>query len=201
MRATFALLTDTRIHNLVRKLSWDIHQRYRIGIDVCRLPPHISLKQPFEVANLDSLENYMDELAKSIKPFRVNLNRLELIETNIDDRDTGILWMGVVETEFLRRLHTRVNEELNLRFGNTSADFDGPQYHFHMTVAIGGQPLETYRKIHGEYSDRLVDLHCTVQKLAMFVYDDRNALNAGYMIYRVLPLGSSEIKRPREVMS
>ncbi len=37
MKATFALLANNGIHNLVRKLSWDIHQKYRTGIDVTRL--------------------------------------------------------------------------------------------------------------------------------------------------------------------
>jgi len=190
MKATFALLADTKIYNLVRKLSWDIHQKYRTGIDICRLPPHISLKQPFEVVDLDTLEIYMDELAESIKPFRVNLTHLELIEANIDGLDTGILWLNVDETEFLRQLHNRVNEELNLRFGSTPADFDGPKYHFHMAVAIGGQPIEVYQKIESEFSDCLLNLQYTVQELVMFVYDERSAINAGYMTYRVLPLDS-----------
>ncbi len=188
MRTTFALLADMKVHNLVRKLSWDIHQKYRTGIDVCRLPPHISLKQPFKVVNPDSIENYMGELAKSIKPFRVNLTGLELIEANIDDLDTGILWLNVEETELLRQLHNRVNEELALRFGNVSADFDGLKYHFHMSVAMGGQPIEIYQKIQSEYADRLINLQYTVHELIMFVYDDRNAINAGYMTYCTLPL-------------
>jgi hypothetical protein len=38
MKATFALLANAEPHNQVRKLAWDIHQKYRTGIDVCRLP-------------------------------------------------------------------------------------------------------------------------------------------------------------------
>jgi hypothetical protein len=38
MKATLAFLADNHIHNLVRKLSWDIHQKYRTGVDFCRLP-------------------------------------------------------------------------------------------------------------------------------------------------------------------
>ncbi len=59
MKATFALLANTEVHNQVRKLSWDIHQKYRTGIDICRLPPHISLKQPFDVAEVGPVETYM----------------------------------------------------------------------------------------------------------------------------------------------
>ena len=174
MKAGFALLADPEIHNAVRKLSWDIHRKYRTDLDVCRLPPHISLKQPIDISDLDLLTDYMAELARSIEPFQARLTHLELIETTMDGLYTGILWLNVQETEFMRGLHNRVNEELTARFGNVPAPFDGPGYHFHMTVAIGGQPIGTYRKIRDEFADRLVDLQYTIRELVMFVYDERD---------------------------
>jgi 2'-5' RNA ligase len=188
VKATFAFLGDNNIHNLVRKLSWDIHQKYRTGIDVCRLPPHISLKQTFDISDLDVLSEYMAELAQSIDPFQVNLTHLELIDATIDGLESGILWLNVVETEFLRGLHNRLNEELTARFGNVPAEYDGARYHFHMSIAIGGQPIETYRIILDEFNDRLVNLQFMVRDLVMFVYDERSDVNSGYMTYQILPL-------------
>ena len=191
MKATFALLANVGIHNLVRKLSWEIHRKYRTGIDVCRLPPHISLKQPFNFFDLHPLEEYMTELADSISPFEVNLTRLELIEATINGLETGILWLNVQETAVLRQLHNRLNQELTSRFGDVSATFDGPDYHFHMTAAIGGQPVETYQKIYSEFVGHWKDLEYTVRELGMFVYDDQEELNAGYITYKILPLGGN----------
>jgi len=191
MKAAFALLADTETHNLVRKLSWDIHRKYRTGIDICRLPPHVSLKQPFEISDLDRLEGYMPELAESISPFEVNLTGLELIDVHIGGLETGILWMNVQETETLRNLHNRLNQELTARFGDVSAEFDGPDYHFHMTVAIGGQPIATYRKIHSEFSARVHGLLYIVRDLGIFVYDESDEVYANYIIYKILPLGKS----------
>ena len=188
MKATFALRADNQIHNLVRKLSWDIHQKYRTGIDVCRLPPHISLKQTFDISDLDALSDYMTELAQSIKPFRARLTYLELIDATIDGLESGILWLNAEETDFLRGLHNRLNEELTARFGNVPAEYDGADYHFHMSVAIGGQPIATYRMILDEFKDRLENLQYTVRELVMFVYDERSDVNAGYMTYKILPL-------------
>ncbi len=191
MKATFALLANNEIHNLVRKLSCDIHQKYRTGIDVTRLPPHISLKQPFDISSLYLLEEYMTNLARSITPFDVKLTELKLIDATIEGLDTGILWLDVQETEILRQLHNRVNQELTLRFGDVHAAFDGPDYHFHMTVAIAGQPIETYRKIYREFSGRLNELQYAVQELVMFVYDEMYSVNAGYMTYMIMPIGKS----------
>ena len=189
MQATFALLANSEIHNQVRKLAWDIHRQYHTGIEICRLPPHISLKQPFIVKEAESLADYLAELARSLTPFEVTLTHLELVEATIDGQATGILWLNVAETAALRDLHNRVNQELAARFGNVPAAFDGATYHFHMSVAIGGQPLATYRQIVAEFSDRLVHLHFTVQDLVMFVYDEQSTMYAGYMTYKTLPLG------------
>jgi 2'-5' RNA ligase len=189
MKATFALLADNEIHNLVRKLAWDIHRKYRTGIDVTRLPPHVSLKQPFNILDLHALENYMVELAGTLTPLDVELTELQSVGMTIDGLDTGILWLNVRETETLRQLHERVNLELATRFGNTRAAHDGPEYHFHMTVAIGNQPLETYQKIVDEFSERLVNLRYTVREMAMFVYDEMFSMDSGYMTYMILPIG------------
>lgn len=189
MKATFALLASSEIHNRVRKLAWDIQQKYRTGIDVTRLPPHISLKQPFNVSDLGSLEDYMTELAGSLEPFDVQLTNLQYRDATVEGQSTGILWLDVRETEALRRLHDRIHRELSTRFGDVRAAFDGADYHFHMTVAIGSQSPETYHKILEEYADRLVNLQYTVRELAMFVYDETYSMNAGYMTYKILPIG------------
>ena len=189
MKATFALLANNEIHNLVRKLSWDIHRKYRTGIDITRLPPHISLKQPFDVSDLNALERYMIEFARTITPFDTELTELQLVSATIDGLSTGILWLNVRETEHLRKLHNRVNRELAMRFENIQAAFDGPEYHFHMTVAIGNQPIEIYQKIKDEFSGRLLNLQFNVREIAMFVYDEMFSLNKGYMTYMALPLG------------
>lgn len=188
MKATFALLANTKVHNAVRKLAWDIHRKYHTGIDLGRLPPHISLKQPFDISDLAALEVYLAELASTIRPFEVYLTRLNLVRTTIDNLDTGILWLDVQETEFLRQLHSRVNNDLTARIGNVPAAFDGAAYHFHMSVAIGGQPFDVYRQICDEFSSQLVNLHYTVHDLALFVYDEDVSLAKGNMTYMVLPL-------------
>ena len=78
MKATFALLANIEIYNWVRKLAWEIHLKYRTGTLHVRLPPHISLKQPFAVADIAPLEAYMAELATTIPPFTVHLTELQL---------------------------------------------------------------------------------------------------------------------------
>lgn len=190
MKATFALLANTEIHNLVRKLEWEIHQKYHTGTIDCRLPPHISLKQPFRISDLGALEAYMAELASSIIPFEVHLTELQLQSIIYKGTEFGLLWIDVQETEQLRQLHDRVNKELSQRFGNTQADYDGPVYHFHMTVVMGGQPIEVYRKLYSDIPDPRINRRYMVRELAMFVYDEPLGPHGEYLTYKILPIGS-----------
>lgn len=184
MKAAVALLSSREVHNRVRKLAWEIQQEHRTGIDVCRLPPHVSLKQPFNVADLEGLGAYIAGLAGNLAPVRIELAHLDLIEAEVDGLASGILWLEVVETPTLRQLHERLNQELTARFGDVSALHDGAEYHFHMTVALGGQPVEVYREIFRAYAGRLANLEFTARELGLFVYDERWMANAGYMTYQ-----------------
>ena len=120
------------------------------GFSVILVPPN---------SFLDALESYMSELAGSTPPFEVHLNQLQLIKTEIDHAETGILWLDVQETASLRELHIRLNQELATRFENTQAAFDGADYHFHMSIAIGGQPWEVYQRAFEELAATPDNLH------------------------------------------
>ncbi|HEU0291680.1 MAG TPA: 2'-5' RNA ligase family protein [Anaerolineales bacterium] len=190
MKAAFALLANHVIHNLVRKLSWEMHQKYRTGTRHASLPPHVSLKQPFGIKDLPALEEYMAELAGSIRPLEVTLTDLQVIPVSAAGTAYGLLWIDVEETPELRNLHNRLNDELNQRFGHTPADFDGEQYQFHMTVMMGGQPVDVYRKFYSEIPDPGINLRFTARELAMFVYDEPMGPTGEYLCYKIFPIGT-----------
>jgi 2'-5' RNA ligase len=189
VKATFALLADTTIHNLIRRLSWEFHQRYRAG--TLPLPPHVSLKQPFAAADLPALEEYMNSFARSIEPFDIKLTKLDLVSLFYEGTEYGILWADVQKSEELRGLHNRLNEELTRRFGPVPAEHDGEDYHFHMTVMMGGQTIESYRRFYSELENTILDRSFPASELAMFVYDESLGPDSEYLCYKILPVGKS----------
>lgn len=194
MKATFVLLADPTVHNVVRKLSWEIHQKYRTGTHHAALPPHVSLKQPFNVPDLPALEKYMEELVASIQPFDVTLTELQAVPIFFDDVEYGILWIDVEETKLLRELHNRLNHDTNLLFGDTKADFDGDAYHFHMTVMMCGQLMDICHKYQSDIQHSKVNLRYTARELAMFVHDEPMGPHNDSLCYRILPLGKYQCK-------
>ncbi len=189
MKATFALLAPYPVFNLVRTIAWDAHTQQGINLDVARIAPHVSLKQPFAVRNLTGLTTYMAELAASITPFDIRPTELQANPAQLNGVESAILWLDVAESTPLRGLHNRVNAELTARFGASPAQHDGANYHFHMTIAIGSQPFEAYRNFLSEYGQPTL-FTFQPDRLAMFIYDDDFQLNRGYMTDRVLPLGA-----------
>ena len=188
MKAAFALLADYATHNAVRKLAWQMYQNYGISLETSRLPPHVSLKQPFDIPNISDLEEYMTELAGSLSPIDITLTELELIEVTGANGPSGILWLQVEQTSALHKLHTHLNQELASRFGNTQADFDGPGYQFHMTIAIGGSSLVDSRRAYGDFKDSWREVRFRADTLALFAYDNISS-QPDYISYKILPIG------------
>ena len=193
MKAALVLLASPEIHNTIRKLSWEFHQKYRTGTRHVSLPPHISLKQPFPVTDLPALERYTGELADSIQPFEVTLDEIQIVPIPFDKYlEYGIMWVNITESETLRGLHNRINENLRSLFGETSAMFDGESYNFHMTIMMGGQLMDIYRKFQDEMPCSKINLSYTVREMALILYDEPMGPNGDNLCYKIVPLGKRD---------
>lgn len=188
MRAALALLADRETHNLVRKLTWQAHRMARTGTIDVRLPPHVSLKLSFAVDDLDAMEAYADELALSIQPVPIHLTELQVRTIEHNREQFGLLWIDVEVTSQLRILHDRLNRDLAQRFGETQALYDGPEYHFHMTVAIGEQPPHVYEQLLDALPNVRIERMFTARELGLFVYDEPFGPHGEYLTYKIIRL-------------
>jgi 2'-5' RNA ligase len=105
----------------MRKLAVEIHTKYQMGLLGALLPPHVSLKQPFQVSDLAEVESYFGRLTQCIEPFDLTLAGLEMQLASVNDEEYGILWLSVQENQALRDLHNRIKQELSEQFENTHA--------------------------------------------------------------------------------
>ena len=190
MKAAFALLADYETHNVIQKLTWQMFQRHGISLQASRLPPHVSLKQPFHISNISALDDYMVDFAASLTPIDITLTEMQLLETPGAERPSSILWLKAEPSPSLRHLHSRLNEELAMRFGDTQADFDGPDYDFHLTLSIG-ELSSRYHEAYQEFAGSFTPLRFQAQSLAVFAYDNSITMDEGweYISYKILPLG------------
>jgi len=191
MKAAFALLFDHRVHNTVKKLAVEMHQKYRIGFAGSQLPPHVSLKQPFLISDLPAIEAFFDHFAASIDPVDITFPSVG------GPGDAPVLWLEVEENEILRNLHLRLNRELAEWFpnANTQAPYDGADYMFHLTVALGppapfdDELVSLYRSIASALGKREFVLRTTSRYLGLFYYDEDKIVPGSFITYKILPLG------------
>jgi len=139
------------------------------------------------IPDLVAIEALFNQIARSIEAVVLNCTRVGRLG------DTPVLWLEVEETETLRHLRTRVNQELAERFPNTQAPFDGPAYHFHLTITLGRHPSSVYQTIATELASREVMLRATARHLVLFYYDDDQISLGSFLTYKILPLGKTSV--------
>ena len=191
MNVGFALLVDQPTHNFMRKLAFELDRVYCIGLQAAQLPAHVSLKQPFHATDLQAVERYFDTFAASIQPFEIAFDTLEIQPATGANHDTGIVWLAARESPTLRDLHNRLNAELGARFAHSQAEFDGPAFRFHATVAMGGQPPDVYQEIAAAHSRHDLGLICQVTQIVMGVAHDNQDPPGPFVSYKILSLGGT----------
>jgi 2'-5' RNA ligase len=181
MKAGLALLADRTVANAVNRLAWDVHARWQVGVAARCYPAHISLKQPFELGErLADMEAYTASFASSLAPLPITLDTLFVWDT--------VLGIDVRETAALRALHNRLNRELPPIFGDVRADHDGDEYHFHMTVALGGADAATYAAAHAACAPLPLPATFMAAELGLFTGFQRPTGGWQYMLHTVYPL-------------
>jgi 2'-5' RNA ligase len=183
MKAGIVLLADHPIQNFVRRIVFDLDQKYGIEISASHHPAHVSLKQPFAFESMDRLEGYFDSLAARIAPFPVEFSEIYYAQWE----ETGFLGLNVVETPILRGLHNQLNRELSGLFRDTSAPHDGDEYHFHLSIELGKVgAANPYRTYVDSRTDNKVRLAFQAKELGLFY--SRTGEMGSYMVYKILPL-------------
>ena len=188
MRVAMALLMNDDLCNRLARVTMRCRD-YGFGLRVLRLPPHVSLKQPFIVREFERFETYFDEFASRIGQQTIVFNGFQFW----GNAEEGVVSLRVVADEQLRALHTQLNSELERTFGNTQAEHDGEEYAFHLTVAIGSYRAESYPQLQADLAELTFDEQTISSKMAMFIYEESMLANALYGVreygtYKILSL-------------
>ena len=184
MKAAIALLLEGAAHAVVRRVALELHDS-GFGLSAAQLPAHVSLKPPFHMSSLSEIEAFFDGFAASLEPTQLTLPSLEF--WHIDG--VVIAYLDVLEDATLRPIHTRLNLELEARFGACPAPFDGESYHFHATAVIDRANDATLAAMQARAGERF-GICTTANSLGLFIFTDDDFALASYVSYKTLPLGA-----------
>jgi 2'-5' RNA ligase len=130
VKVALALLCDEGIQDAVNRLAFDCHFQYGVALDIRKIPPHVSLKQPFEIGEtieeLDTALSHLERVAATIESSVIRLGECAIWP--------GVLHFPVIDSHWLRAAHELLNSSLHWAPHSGRADFDGPDYRFHLSV-------------------------------------------------------------------
>lgn len=193
MYIDLALLVEREIQNIIRNIILKLHMDYNLELVSALLPQHVSLKSPFSISNMDYIENYFNELAKSIEPFEFKFQNIELINFEKMEIMNEVIWIDVEENPVLREIHKKINQDLKDRFDIPLSPFDGDMFHFHSTLFYhfsNEVSLDVYEKAFQDIKQKHLGLNCRSNEIALFCSpSQRENIFYTSIVYKILPLG------------
>lgn len=185
MKATIVLIADNAAENFGRKLMLEAHKYGKMGFEMARLPQHVSLKQPFVIPDLESMEVFFDGFAKKLCPFDIEFVDIDVFPTNVlGGVESGCMSLRAKETSQLVEAQKSLNEGLHKIFGPCPAEHDN-DYVFHMTFAIGGADYASYQKAYNVLTKSDYKQTFRFSKLGLLYYDDDNITPGTYFCYKI----------------
>ncbi|MGI6076587.1 MAG: 2'-5' RNA ligase family protein [Fastidiosipilaceae bacterium] len=135
MLINIALLTDIAVHNLTRRMSLEIDQKFNVGLDSCKFPPHITLKQAFSYGgDIKKIENIFDAFCRISAPTIIRYSGIEVLTA---PNNRTIIWMNVVKDRALENMQELLLQLLADQCGIDPGPLDGEPWRFHTTLAQG----------------------------------------------------------------
>ncbi|HHX38006.1 MAG TPA: 2'-5' RNA ligase family protein [Clostridiaceae bacterium] len=167
MLINIALLTDIAVHNLTRRISLEIDQKFDMGLDSCRFPPHITLKQAFSFnGDINKLATVFDAFCHISAPIIVRYSGIEAV-TSPQNRTT--IWLNVVRDRKLENMQELLLQLLADQCDISAGLLDGKNWRFHTTLAQGEIDLKDIYAIKELASRHVNQLNSPISHAIMLI--------------------------------
>ncbi len=179
MKIGFAILLDNESHNYARKLELELCKNFGLCWGL-KQSPHITIKAPFETEELDPFIEYLEDLAKEIVPFEIELAGFNYFEPKT-------IFLDVKENPKLKELHSHILKDMKEKFGIEPNEFEGENVKFHSTIALEDVTEEKFKKAKEYLKKYTPNFKFKAKTLGLFYYlgDD-----AGWIIIRRIDIKS-----------
>jgi 2'-5' RNA ligase len=185
LKAAIALLPDRDLMNRVSAAALLVHGATGGRLRWPRMPPHVSLGQPFSIDSLAPVERCFEQVAREVAPVEVTLGALE-IEPPSQNGPEAVVWVSVRPCPALLELRERLKRELaELALPEANAALDDQRLH----LTLGFLPAANLAS-----SDHLPSFEgsaSTLHELGLFLYDGLPRAGWQCMLYARRRLGCS----------
>lgn len=179
-RIGYAVLLDDVSHNYARRMELKISERFhtRCGL---RQSPHITIKPPFIVEDIDPFIEYFDRLARETEPFDIELNGIDFFEPKV-------IFINVEKNPALYALHQKIIADLHKNYGiQPNVKTEGENIRFHSTLALSDLTEENFYKAKEYLKDERPHFRFKASTLGLFFH---LSPEEGWIIHRRAKLGA-----------
>lgn len=186
LKGAIALLPDRELANRLATAALAAHRATAGRLRWPRLPPHLSLEQPFVVPDTSAIERYLEQLAASSPKVSVLLAGVEQRLASPHGPE-AIVWVAVQPSEALLTLHERLDADLGSASPEPRIPLEEERHRFHLT--LGFLPAWIPELDVAALSAELAGIEVTFAEAALFLYDGLPRAGWQSMLYRRVRLG------------
>ena len=173
-RIGYAILLDEAGHNAAREIELDLSMRFQTRAGL-KQSPHITVKPPFVVEELDPFVDYFDTLAADTKQFDIEVRGFDYFEPKV-------IFLNVAENAALAALHRKIVADLERDHGIAhDARTEMENVRFHSTVATGDLTPENFAKAKEYVAGKHPSFAFRASRMALFY---QLSPEEGWIVYR-----------------
>ena len=160
-----ALIEDESF-NEIRALELEIYENTNDFKGLIQ-PPHITIKRPFVVNNLEELKEVIriiQQISKTTYQFNIELG-------SVENFSQTVLYLSLVNIKEIFNLHLKLVELLREKFPSSINEFDGDGVIFHTTVAmdIKAEIFDIEKKLILPKAKTILNKPVKINKLGLFL--------------------------------
>jgi 2'-5' RNA ligase len=182
LKVAIALLPDRDLSNRVSAAALVAHGATGGRLRWPRMPPHLSLEQPFSIDSLAPVERCFEQVARDVAPIEITLGGVE-IEPPTQNGPEAVVWVSVRPSPALMELRQRLKRELGAIAPDASTAFDGPGFH----LTLGFLPAANLAS--PQHLPSFDGSASTLRELGLFLYDGLPRAGWQCMLYARRELG------------
>ncbi|HLD18458.1 MAG TPA: 2'-5' RNA ligase family protein [Candidatus Nanoarchaeia archaeon] len=179
MKLGFAVLLGDESHNFARKIELELCNKFGLCWGL-KQSPHITIKAPFNVKNVDPFVRYLEDLARKTKPFEIQLEGFGYFEPRV-------IFLNVKQNTKLKTLHFSILKDMKKSFHIKPHALEGEKIRFHCTLALQDvtkKKLRNAKEYLRQYHPRF---RFKAKSLGVFLYLGKEA---GWIILSKVKLGN-----------
>lgn len=139
-------------------LRKDISNKF--GVKLSKLPPHFTIKAPFEVEDITELDNSLNKFCKNNKAYPYNI-------TGYSHFDNRVVYMNVLMSKEGKYIHDNLVDELNKLNFIKFSPHDGKNKIFHVTICSKKiQPI--FNEIYNYVNTITCKFDCVFDNISIF---------------------------------